>query len=84
MASISLTVLDAGSPVEGASIIIGEVSGTVLVTGVDGVVTASVPVDFAIAAVVMVESGGARRGTFGPMLFEAGGAYTLDIGGTAP
>ncbi len=84
MASISITIENDGSPVEGAGVYVGEVVGSVLTTDADGKVTKTVPDDFAIATIIIVRSGGARRGTFGPILLEAGGDYVLDIDGTAP
>ncbi len=82
MATVTITIADGGTPVGGASIYAGEVAGKVLTTNVNGVVTKEVTEDFAVAVSIIIKMGETRRGTFGPILLEAGGSYTLDIGST--
>ncbi len=84
MATISLTIENDGSPIEGAAVCVGEVVGKLLYTDSEGKVTKTVAADFAISALVLVEIGGVRRGTFGPLLLKAGESYVLDIGDGAP
>ena len=82
MATLSLTIENNGTPVEGAGVCVGEAVGKLLTTNSSGQVVKTVAADYAIAVVVLVYSGGVRRGTFGPLLLEADGDYTLDIGST--
>ncbi len=79
MATITLTVLDDGVPVVGASVIVGEITQSPFTTNSDGQITKTVDADFAVCVHIIVKLDGLLIGNMGPVMIEAGDALVFDI-----
>lgn len=79
MKDLTITVLDGGEPVSGASVTVGEVLQKSLTADENGQVSKSVDDDFQVFSSIAVELDGELILSAGPMRFAAGNSYTFSV-----